>query len=218
VARLQTFPDEEDRAEVILAVRAVDFIRARMFDSLAQRQNVPPPKPPAPGRFYAALGVNVLHAFAGFPATFLPALQAGYSPVPWARVEGEVAMYGNQPSYRGSEGSIRLEQRFFGVGATFTKASWRRIRPLASLAVGQYYAVADGQPSAGYQGQHIQFYCPAAKVAAGFSLPLPHHTLIAAKVGTLWLATEPRFRSHASEAGRLGRPTYTADLTVGIAF
>ena len=218
VARLQTVAGEEDRAEVILAVRAVDFIRARMFDSLTQRQNVPPPKPPAPARFYAALGVTVMHAFSGFPANVLPTLQAGYSPVPWARVEGEASMYGNQANYAGAEGVIRMEQRFFGLGATMTKASWRRFRPLASLAFGQYYAVVDGQPTKGFQGQHILFYCPAAKGAVGFSLPLPYHAVVTVKVGTLWLAKEPRFLSVASEAGRVGRPTYTADLALGIAF
>jgi len=111
-----------------------------------------------------------------------------------------------------------MQQRFFGVGATLTKASWRRLRPLASLAFGQYYLVADGLPIVGFQGQHIQFYCPAAKVAAGLSLPLPFHAMVAAKVGTLLLTKEPRFFSVVSEAGRVGRPTYTADVSLGVAF
>jgi len=218
VARLRTVEGEEDRAEVILAVRAVDFIRARMFDTLAQRRLEPAPRPPAPGRFFVATGVALWHAFAGFPASLLPTAHVGFAPWPSLRLQGEIQAFGTRATHHGREGLIRLEQRFMGVGATWTQVAWPRVRPLASLALGHYHADVDGQPTAGFQGQHLAFSCLAAKLAAGLSLPLPRHAEASATVGTLWLAKHPLFYSVATEVGRVGRPSYTAELTLGMVF
>ena len=103
VGHLSVDEDAGDKADLVLAVRVVDFIRARMFDSLVHTQNLTKERPhrvdahATVGRRSLALGLVSTGSFSGFSPAFLPFLEIGYGVRPWLRLALGAGAFGSQP-------------------------------------------------------------------------------------------------------------------------
>ena len=227
VAHLRVSDEEMDRADVVIAVRAVDFIRARMFDTLAYRlataKRLPSPPPPQPApqirdRTFLAGGLAVLATTSGFSPSLLPYLEAGYQLRSWVRATASMFGLGSRPELQAQEGIVRIDQRFVGLGMTFTRWQWRRFLPHAELGGGAYGVVAEGLVNPGFQGHRITAWSFAGRVAVGVTASLSRHFFLDVTAGTLWLVPEPRLYSLGTFVASTGRPSWLATALAGARF
>ena len=229
VAHLRVADEEMDRADVVIAVRAVDFIRARMFDTLAYRlattkpppSPAPPPPPPAPAarsRVSLAGGLAVLGTSSGFAPSFLPYLEAGYQVRSWVRVAASAFGLGTRPELQAREGTVRIDQRFIGLGLAFSRWQWRRFLPHADLGGGAYEVVAEGSVKPGFQGHRITAWALGGRVSVGIAATLSDHFFFDVTAGTLWLVPEPRLYSVGTFVASTGLPSWTGSVLVGARF
>jgi hypothetical protein len=227
VAHLHVSDEEMDRADVVLAVRAVDFIRARMFDTLANRlaTAAPPPSPappqPAPAlrdRVFLAGGLAVLGTFSGFSPSLLPYIEAGYQLRSWVRATVSASGLGTRPTLQAQEGTVRIDQSFIGLGLTFTRWHWWRFSPHAEVAAGPYRVVAEGIANSDFQGRRIAAWALGGRAALGVTASLSRHFFLDFTAGTLWLTPEPRLYSVSTLVASTGRPSWMGSALVGARF
>jgi hypothetical protein len=228
VAHLRVSDEELDRADVVIAVRAVDFIRARMFDTLAHRLATAKPAPPPPpaektpamlDRTFLAGGLAVLATSSGFAPALLPYLEAGYQLRSWVRVTASAFGLGTRPELQTREGNVRIDQRFMGLGLTFTRWQWRRFVPHAELGGGAYRVVAEGRVvDPGFQGHRITAWSAGLRASVGVTASLSRHFFLDVAAGTLWLIPGPHLYSSDTSVGSTGLPSWTSTVLVGARF
>jgi hypothetical protein len=227
VAHLHVADEEMDRADVVTAVRAVDFIRARMFDTLAYRlataKPLPSPSPSArtPGlrdRTSLAGGLAVLGTTSGFGPSLQPYLEAGFQLRSWVRATASAFGFGTRPSLQAQEGTLRVDQSFIGLGLTFTRWQWWRFLPHAEVGGGAYHVVAEGTANSGFQGQRITAWSLGGRVSVGATATLARHWFFDVTAGTLWLMQEPRLYSLSTFVASTGRPSWIGTALVGARF
>jgi hypothetical protein len=215
----------QERADVIVAVRAVDFIRARMFDALAGRrvESAPPPPPPPPAarvaRFDLAAGLAVLGVPAGFSPSLAPQLAAGYRPAAWLRLGFTAAGFGSEPSRATSAGSVNLAQWFVGATATWLGPRWRRLQPAVELGGGEHWLTVRGDGLAPYTGQSVTLTSLAGLAAAGLAVEILPTLALEARGGTLWLQNEAKVNGTKEDyLGSLGRPLWFGSFLLRASF
>jgi hypothetical protein len=224
VAHLHVSDEEMDRADVVIAVRAVDFIRARMFDTLAYRlataaRRPSPPRAPAiQDRSFVAGGLAVLGTVSGFAPSLQPYVEAGYQLRSWVRATASAFGLGTRPELQTQAGIVRIDQRFIGLGLTFTRWQWWRLFPHAELGGGAYQVVAEGIADAGFHGQRITAWSLGGRTSVGVTASLSRHFFFDVAAGTLWLMPEPRLYSLSTFVASTGLPSWMGTALVGARF
>ncbi len=227
VAHLHVSDEEMDRADVVLAVRAVDFIRARMFDTLANRlataapapSPAPPPPAPAPeNRGFVAGGLAILGTSSGFSPSFLPYLEVGYELRSWVRGTVSAFGLGTRPTVQSQEGTVRIAQSFIGLGLTFSHWHWGRFLPHAELGGGAYHVVAEGIANPGFQGERMTEWAAGGRASLGVTASLSQRFFFDVTAGTLWLTPGPRLYSLSTFVASTGRPSWIGTGLVGARF
>jgi hypothetical protein len=215
----------EDRGEVIVSVRAVDFIRARMLDALVSRATAPrqPERSaPAAGRAsaYLAAGMSVMGAFTGFAPSVAPELDLGYAPQPWLRIGVAAFGFGTRPSADSIAGVVELDQRYLGAGVTALGPAWHGLRGAFELGGGWHWLKVDGTAKRSpYQATSSRSSSAALIGALGVTWSSGSHFLIDLRGGSLWLQNRPQINGLLTESlGSLGRPSWFARVSVGLAY
>jgi len=213
-----------DRADVIIAVRAVDFIRARMFDTLASRQAEPGKKAqealsPVPPRYYLAAGMDVLANFSGFPPAMTPQLEAGCRLASWVRLSAMAMGLGTRPVMDAKAGQVSLDQRFVGVALTLFGPAWHGLQPTVQVGGVEYFARIRGEAKQSQAvGQDVTASSAGAIVSIGVSVALSHRLDLVLRTGTLWLQSRPQIYAAESYLGGVGRPTWLSSAALGLSF
>jgi hypothetical protein len=219
--------DTQGRAEVIIAVRAVDFIRARMFDALAGRRSEPPSPPsgsaaPAPrglGRYSLSAGVVVLGTPSGFSPAVAPRLAAGYALAGWLRLGVSAFGLGSRPGRQTAAGRVDLDQRYIGGGATLSSPVWHGCRLSAELGGGEYWVAVRGDPKAPFVGRNVTLASAGASAAGGLAVSVTPWLSMELRGGTLWLYSEARISAtDETPLGTIGRPLWFGDASLAVAF
>lgn len=214
-----------DRNDVIVAVRAVDFIRARMFDTLASRQidtSSPTRRQPPPAmlRYHVSGGISILATASGFQPALVPQIEIGYRLALWGRIDATALGLGTQPSLNSLAGRVSLDQRFVGATMTLFSPEWHGLQPLAEIGGGEYFAVVHGDAShPPLVGQTSTVSSPGALVSLGVAANIVSHLVFEVRGGTLWLENQPRINSTATTyLGSVGRPTWLGHASLGASF
>jgi hypothetical protein len=215
--------DSGDRADVILAVRAVDFIRARMFDTLATRQAEPAKKPPEPvaqalPRLYLAVGLGILADFSGFQPALAPQLEAGYPLRPWARLSVMALGFGSRAAKDTTAGQVSLDQRLVEAALTLVGPTWHGLRPAVEVGGAEYFALVRGEAKQSQTvGQDVTVSSHGAVVALGVSVAIVRHLDLVLRSGTLWLQNRPQIYGTADAyLGNVGGPTWFSSACLGL--
>jgi hypothetical protein len=216
--------DAAGRSEVVLAVRAVDFIRARMFDTLAGRQ-VEPTRPQAQPekararKRYLAAGITVLGGTAGFPPALAPHLEVGYRLTDWGRVGATTFGFGTSPHNDGNSGQVSLDQRFVGASLTVFGRVWHRLQPTLEVGAGEFWIRVAGEPKSPNVGKAVTLSSPCANLAVGMTVNILPYLMLELRGGTLWLHSEAQIYSTADTyLGSVGRPTWFGSGAMGASF
>ena len=216
--------DAADRGEVVLAVRAVDFIRARMFDTLAGRQVEPTQPAPPPERVrarpsYLAAGMVVLGGTAGFSPALAPQIEVGYRVTDWGRVGATAFGLGTNPSNDGMSGRVSLDPRFVGASLTVFGRVWHRLQPMLEAGAGEFWVRVRGEANSTNVGTTVTLSSPCADLAIGMTVNLLPYLALELRGGTLWLQSQAKIYSTADTyLGSVGRPAWFASARLGARF
>ncbi len=211
-----------DRAELLLAVRVVDFIRARMFDSLV-RSSARAPSTPAPrheplGRYFLAAGVAATGSFSGMPSALMPSLEAGVGLRPWLRLVVRAQGLGTKPRPGNRAGSATIDEKLLLVSADLKAPGWWRVFPSASLGMCALFLSAHGEGKPGYLGHDGSGWSEGLFATLGAGVVLTPHLQLLLSGGALVLRREPRVYVDDREVARTGRPAWLASAALGVSF
>jgi hypothetical protein len=225
VGHLTVDQDAGDRAEVALAVRVVDFIRARMFDSLVRTQAVTRDKPhPAAayanfGRRYVAAGFVGTGSFSGFSPALLPFVEVGYGVRPWLRLTLGLGAFGTQPRRTLPPAGSATMEEVLGLASVSLMARpvWRLV-PYVQSGASLFYVAVHGDGSSGYLGHDRTAWSPGWFAAAGITVVLSAHIVLQASGGAMVLLREPKVIIADVEVARTGRPAWLGNTSLGVTF
>jgi hypothetical protein len=226
VAHLTTeeYADAADRSEVILAVRAVDFIRARMFDTLAGRQSEPPrssarPDSARPRRNYLGAGIQVLGGTSGFSPSLASQVEVGYRWIDWGRIGVTAFGFGTQAQNVGGSRRVNLDPRFLGASLTLLGGAWRRLRPMLEVGAGEFWVRVRGEAQFPDVGLTYTKSSPGANVALGMAVEILPRLVLEVRAGSLWLQHRVQVHSTADTyLGTMGWPAWSGSARLGISF
>jgi hypothetical protein len=214
-----------DRVEQALAVGVVDFIRARMFDSLVQARveskvEGPPSVPPVRlGRYRVSAGLGALGSFSGFSTALLPVFEISFALRPWLHLSVAAAGLGTQVRQRTAAGSVETEQRLLKAGAAFVApALARRWYLNAEAGLAMSFLATRGEGSTGYTGQSPSGSSLGVHCSGGVMLALTSHVVLQSSLGTLWLFREQQVFIADDQVASTGRPTWLASAMLGVMF
>lgn len=216
--------DAADRSEVILAVRAVDFIRARMFDTLAERQPEPAriearPEGERVRRRYLGAGLGVLAGTPGFSAALAPQIELGYRMAEWGRIGAVAYGFGSKPVNDGRSGRVSLDPRFVGANLTVLGRVWHRLQPVLEVGGGEFWVRVQGEAQPPNVGQTVTLSSLYADLAVGMTVSLLPFWALELRGGGLWLRSEARINSTGDTyLGSVGRPAWFGSVRLGTSF
>lgn len=219
-----------DRADLVLAVRVVDFIRARMFDSLVRtlaegrlkrrQTSVLPPRPMVlVGRRYVAIGAGATGGFSGGMPTRFPMIEVGYSMKRWLRLGLGGGGFGTKASRDDpATGSVTIDQRFAKAGVTLLSRTWWRLLPSFDAGISMFFWSMHGMGYGGYLGHDVTDWSPGAYGSAGVGVLLAPHFVLQMTGGAILLLREPRVFIDSAEAARTGHSAWLANALLGVTF
>jgi hypothetical protein len=234
-----------DRLAAVLAVKAVDFLRARMLDFLAARPPPPAaaaaaPLPPAPvlvapaspasvppspstgdsfvtRRSGLSIGLVALRSLQGLGTTFAPLLRGAHDLTTWSSLRITVSGLGT--SHRADT---------MGGAATFTEdiamGEWvvmpgsARVRLMLCIGAGIHYVHAVGAavaPNIASDKGRVVF---AGSLSAGLGVSLTRRLALGVEAGSFLLFPEPQVVIAGLDGGRTGRPGLSAAVTTEARF
>jgi hypothetical protein len=223
----ESAPDPE-RSDVVVAVRAVEFIRARMADTLARRNatrapvaaKVPPAQPPVRRRrFELGAGVTVLGTWSGFAPAVSPDIEAAYLVMPWLRLGLSAFGFGSRPDLGAALGRVSIDQRYLGATLALVGPDWHRLAPAFALGLGEHWVVVRGNADLPNQGRTVTLSTLGASVGLGLEVRLVPGLALDARVGSLWLRHPAEVFGDASDLlVTLGRPSWFGTLRARASF
>jgi hypothetical protein len=208
----QDSPLDPGRGDVVVAVRAVEFIRARMADTLARRKISKPvvepaSAPPRLRRVHLGLGAVVLTSWSGFGAAIVPSIDVAFRPAPWLGIGLIACGLGTRPHLATAVGGVSIDTRYLGVTASVSGREWHRLQPVFEVGGGTHRLVVRGDADDGYLDQTTSLSSPAATAALGLSLRLTPALALDGRAGTLWLLKQARVYAPADkQVASIGRP------------
>ena len=226
VGHLSVDEDAGDRADLVLAVRVVDFIRARMFDSLVRtlalmrdRQHKVTAHATV-GRRYLAAGLVGTGSFSGFSPALLPFLEVGYCVVPWLRLNLGAGAFGTEPRRVSvtTAGSATIDQTLGVASASVMAPVWWRLVPYVQTGVSLLYVAVHGDGESGYLGHDRVGWSPGWFAAAGLEVAFSPHIVLQVSGGAMLLLREPQVFIAGVEVAHTGRPAWLGNTSLGVTF
>jgi hypothetical protein len=230
--RLEVQASADRRISEILAIRAVELLRASLVELRLEEQRPTPAKTPPPpqvqhevGRAVAAplapwslaleIGASTFGGWGGLGPTLAPAarLRLALGERFWLRLTG--LGLGTSSSVQTDLGAASVSQNL----VLLELAAWLRprrvLRPMISLGLGAERVAVEGSTgSPSYLGaQHARWFL-AGDVGAGVSLRLGTHWELQLEAHALCALPRPAVRFLDVEVAWTGQPTLLAILTL----
>jgi hypothetical protein len=233
-----------DRSSAVLAVKAVDFLRARMFDFLVARPasltdapaaptsplpraaataDVAVPSRPlsgepfGPGRFGVSIGVGGLRSLQGLGTTIFPLLRGAYDLTSWSSLRITLGGLGTQSRLAAMGGDATATEEVAMAEWVLTSGN-ARVRPTLSVGAGVHDVRAFGSAVSPYAARAASRVSFAAALSAGVCVILSRRLAIEAEAGSFLLFPEPEVLIAGLDGGRTGRPGLSAAITMKARF
>jgi hypothetical protein len=228
-----------DRSSVVLAVKAVDFLRARMFDFLvarpkslgdAQARSAASRSATAPivasdssgdslgaRRLGLTIGIGALRSLQDLGTTFLPLLRVSYDVTSWSSLRITLGGLGtaSRVDVMGGSATVREE---LAMGEWAVMPGRARVRPMLSVGLGAHDIRAEGSAVAPYAARDSSLASLAVALSAGLRLSITRRLAVSAEVGAFLLFPEPQILIAGLEGGRTGRPGLSAVVALDSRF
>ena len=226
---------DQGRGSEILAVRAVELLRANLADYWTPTappapSSVPPPRattvPEVPARlepqprnvfaagFGAGLGAGVTDGFGPLGATWAPEILASYGWRDGFSVRASLAGLGPAPTLSSSNGSATVEQQLGvleGVWAFWGKST---VVPLMFAGLGAQHVHVAGHAAPPYQGHTSDVASALMTAGLGAGIPLGGEWWLVAQARGAVGFPENAVQINQSEVGRTGVPSLWIDAAL----
>jgi hypothetical protein len=237
VERMRLDNEEPGRGAAVLAVRAVELLKASLaeFWTVPERPRPPsipsepralPAKPPPAVRrpalnegIAAQAAFGMLYSFGEIGPVWTPLLALSYGTADGIGARMSISGLGSDAILETAEGSARVEQQFATLEA-FVMSRWQgSVQVFASAGAGAYHLAVEGTGVFPYyRGKTGQSW--SLLTGAGFGVAAevyPHIALIAEGEG-FWAWPAAVVRVANTDAGRQYWPVLLARTGIGIAF
>jgi hypothetical protein len=233
IQRVEIGGEDQSHRAAVLAVRAVELLRASLLNLWRQTPKPPPVGAPAPStqagevaarpaateNFLAGVtvgaGVGVMSSFRGVDPTFLPVLRVSYG---WQRLAVRLtgAGLGTASHLSAAVGSATVKQAVIGGEMLAIWSRSRHVQGLAAVGVGAYHIDLQGAapPSSTYRGQHDELWTPFVSGAIGGSVRVGPSTAVGLDLQATFTRTEATLRILDTVVGRTGRPAFLAGVSL----
>jgi hypothetical protein len=227
-------PDGSHFAQV-LAVRAVELLRASLVELLILSQPPPSEVPPAAVRVVAEraqtwvarsirpkrqatfgfdAGTAVLAGFGGIGPALLGVLRVRRTLGRSFQLRATVAGLGTQPTVVAPSGSATVAQQLGLLEVLVTPWADRGVHPVASLGAGPLYIAVDGQAAWPYAPERSSGWSVALDSGIGAEMRLSDHFDISLEAHAFVTQPEQVTRFVGQSQARLGEPSLLGTLTV----
>ncbi|WP_437737198.1 hypothetical protein [Sorangium sp. So ce1335] len=242
VRRIDTRGEAREHIVEVLAVRAVELLRASLLELLmSSRRSAAPPGDAAPrpsevsqqvprpaarpldqpwrrAMWGVELGGGLLASPGGGigPAMLLVARLRVAPPGPSSPLEARLSLagLGTAPRVAGPQGSATVQQRFGLVELAALPWPELRLRPRFSVGLGALHVAVDGEASWPYRGGHSARWAFAADAGAGVELGIMRRFDVVAEAHALVAHPYPVVRFVETEAARAARPALLGSLSL----
>ncbi|WP_437491437.1 hypothetical protein WME75_15615 [Sorangium sp. So ce1014] len=235
VRRIDTRGEAREHIVEVLAVRAVELLRASLLELLmsSRRSAAPaaasPPSevsrevsrraersldPPRRSMWGAELGGGLLASPGGIGPALL--LIARLRVAPLGPIEGRLSLagLGTAPRVAGPQGSATVQQRFGLVELAALPWPELRLRPRFSVGLGALHVAVDGEASWPYRGVHRAQWAFAADAGAGVEFGIVRRIDVVVEAHALVAHPYPVVRFVETEAARGARPALLGSLSL----
>ncbi len=222
---------DRGRGSEILAVRAVELLKANLADFWAPAASPPPtpppppsppPTPPAPESEHkprppfasglgAGLGVGILESFGAMGATWSPNAAVSYG---WPRglsVRATFAGLGPAAAFSASNGSVDVEQELALLEIVKTWWPGSALVPLVSVGSGAQHVHVAGTGNPPYQGHTSDHWSLVTTVGAGLAIPIVSTLSILVQARALAAWPSAVVQVVGADVARVGAPSLLAD-------
>ena len=230
VRRVPSQP-ESGRAAEILAIRAIELLRASLLEIAMAGGREPPivPKPPPaevtrfvehalesrkPSRFAIEVGGIGVASFDGVGPALLPMLRLDLALGRYVLMRVTLAGLGTRSHVEASSGSAEVAEQFGLLEAGVRLRPRKRWQPLFFLGAGARYTSAEGRASGLYQGETAGLWSFVADAGTGLRLSLSSRFEIALEVHAQLAQPYPAIRFPDSQTATAGRPDLLFCLTL----
>ncbi|WP_437681432.1 hypothetical protein [Sorangium sp. So ce131] len=243
VRRIDTRGEAQAHIAEVLAVRAVELLRASLLELLmsSRRSAAPaaaplpppppprevslqvppraerPPDPPRRSMWGVELGGGLLASPGGIGPALLWVARLRVAPLgPRGPLEARLSLagLGTAPRVAGPQGSAAVQQRFGLVELAAHPWPELRLRPRFSAGLGALHVGVDGEASWPYRGGHSATWAFAADAGAGVELGIVRRLDVVVEAHALVAHPYPVVRFVETEAARGARPALLGSLTL----
>ncbi len=235
VRRIDTRGEAREHIVEVLAVRAVELLRASLLELLMSSRRsaapaaAPPPSevsrqvsrraersldPPRRSMWGVELGGGLLASPGGIGPALL--LIARLRVAPLGPIEGRLSLagLGTAPRVAGPQGSATVQQRFGLVELAALPWPELRLRPRFSVGLGALHVAVDGEASWPYRGVHRAQWAFAADAGAGVEFEIVRRIDVVVEAHALVAHPYPVVRFVETEAARGARPALLGSLSL----
>jgi hypothetical protein len=229
------------RAPAVLAVRAVELLRASLLEATERKKPVPAPesnaggeKKPAAGpapehdagtkparppellRFHGEVGVAMLYASPGISAGFAPLLRLEYGNRTWAGRATVVApAFGAEASAAGGSAALREEMFTLGLSARWPAEGTFAL--VGSAEAGGYHLHVSGRGLSPNVGLDADQWGGVLEGGLGVLVRFGPRSGLLLDTQALWRLPPVVVQIAGTDAGRTGQPALCSSLGVWVA-
>jgi hypothetical protein len=221
---IDTHDAPPDRAAEVLAVRAVELLRASLVELALPGAKTPapcpscppPPKPPDP-MWGLEAGVSVLVSPRGVGPAALALARLRFAPIRLLELRVAFAGPGTSPRVEGPDGASARVTQLLPLGEIALRP-WPdlRVRPSFSLSGGAIGVSVEGEatPPSPYKGREATTWSALVGGGVGAEVLIGPHFGVAAEARAFAAIPYPSVRFLGQEAARIGVPAVLASLTL----
>jgi hypothetical protein len=216
-----------DRDAEVLAIRAIELLRASLLEADMAGRTGPEAKPepvaqvkgPAPephgdARFGFEVGGNLVTSFDGVGPAFLPLLRIDGAIAAWCVAQASIAGLGTRAHVGSPVSSAQISQQFATAGVTIRARARKRVRPAFSLALGALHTSAEGRADWPYDAWTAAKWSFLADLGVGVRLFVVPHYEVAIEAHGQLAEPYPVVRFLDANVASTGRPTLLFTLAL----
>jgi hypothetical protein len=231
VRRVATGGDAERPSPEVLALKAVELLRASLLELVVERNALPPPRASrvatqhasdwaarplisAAPRWAIETGAAVIWSPTQIDAAFESVARGRFAPAENLQIRLSFVGLGTHPQVSGTGGSALIEQWCGLAEGLFFPFPTLVVRPYVVLGAGTFHTTVQGAAAWPYQGEHTSQWAFASDAGLGVALRLASRLELATEGHALWTAPEPIVRFVSDDGPHVARPGVIGTLTL----
>lgn len=231
VKRTPYQPGDEERPVEVLAIRAIELLRASLLESdMAAAAPTPAPPLPSPvvvtrfvdrtveaghdARWGVEVGASLVTSTDGLGPTFLPLLRLDRVLGSWCVAQATVAGLGTQARVGSAMETAQVTQQLALVGANIRLRAAARVRPSFSLGAGVLHTSVEGMGVWPYLGRTAGQWSFLLDTGVGVRVALGNHYEVAIEAHAQFAEPYPVVQFVGVDVASAGRPNLLFVLTL----